>query len=1155
MTPNEFAQKWAATSLGEKQSYQAHFMDLCRLVSHETPAGDGKTAAGQAFQFEPTVQTGQGRHGFADVWLQDHFAIEYKAPGKYKDLDGAYRQLLEYREALHNPPLLVVTDINNWEIHTNFPNTQKRVYAFSHGEIVSNPAVMGWLQDLFHAPQRLHPRFNSEQVTREAAQAFQLIADNMRDWDAEPQRIAFFLTKLVFCLFAEDIGLLPTAADSLDGIFTHIIEQSRRKPSVFQQYVRNLFVAMNNGGEVLMQDIPYFNGTLFQVVTVEALSAEALDGLAKAAALDWSDIEPSIFGTLFERSLDPNKRSQLGAHYTSRDDILLIVEPVLMQPLRYHWETIQLRAAPIRERHDKARTGRAKTNARRQLLELRAEMLERIRTITVLDPACGSGNFLYVSLQLLMDLEKEVIHHPLWQGFQLAAPAVHPRQMYGIEINPIAHALASIVVWIGYIQWRKNNGYARAFAEPILEELADNIVCRDAILPRPPQSPHPPAPSPKMREGEQAQPAQSDESPRPLDGGGGLGVGVNWPAVDVIVGNPPFLGNKRMWTELGDEYYHRLIRHYEGRIPGGVDLVCYWFEVARQHIESGKAKRAGLLATNSIRGGLNREVLKRIKQSGDIFMAWSDRSWILDGAAVRVSMVGFDDGTQTMMSLDGLPVATINPDLTADVDITGAKVLAENQLLSFQGIIKRGPFDINAELAAKMLAADSRNSDVVKRIFNAMDITRRPRNVWIIDFGVNTSREVAEQYELPFAHVEKYVKPVRAKVKQEKSRRLWWLHESSRPNMRNHLKGLDRFIATPRVAKHRLFVWLDIEVLPDSATVAIARDDDYFFGVLHSKLHEVWSLRMGTSLEDRPRYTPTTTFETFPFPWSPGREDETDPAHAAISAAARQLHAERQAWQYPHPPAPSPKMREGEQTRVKWDIPPELERRMQAIARELRNNPTVAEDKLWQAIRKRRLDGRKFRRQVAIGAFVVDFYCSSERLAVEVDGPIHENQREADRIRQEIIESLGIRFVRLSNEEVEHQLESSLNKIRQALADSLRADQIDKSDASPSLSLGEGYRVGARSTLPLDGGGVWAGGESAFKDRTLTNLYNALQVWRGESDIRVKPAAADFAPRLDELHRALDIAVCAAYGWELAVLDDEEELLRRLLALNLERAG
>ncbi len=182
MTPNEFAQKWAATSLGEKQSYQAHFMDLCRLVSHETPAGDGKTAAGQAFQFEPTVQTGQGRHGFADVWLQDHFAIEYKAPGKYKDLDGAYRQLLEYREALHNPPLLVVTDINNWEIHTNFPNTQKRVYAFSHGEIVSNPAVMGWLHDLFHAPQRLHPRFNSEQVTREAAQAFQLIADNMRDF-------------------------------------------------------------------------------------------------------------------------------------------------------------------------------------------------------------------------------------------------------------------------------------------------------------------------------------------------------------------------------------------------------------------------------------------------------------------------------------------------------------------------------------------------------------------------------------------------------------------------------------------------------------------------------------------------------------------------------------------------------------------------------------------------------------------------------------------------------------------------------------------------------------------------------------------------------------------------------------------------------------
>ena len=990
MTPDEFVQKWADTSLGEKQSYQAHFMDLCRLVGHETPAGDGKTTEGKLFQFEPTVQTGQGGHGFADVWLQDHFAIEYKAPQKYKDLDAAYRQLLSYREALNNPPLLVVTDINNWEIHSNFPNTQKRVYRFTHADIAGDKRVLGWLNDLFHAPQRLNPRVNSEQVTREAADAFQVIADNMRDWDAEPQRIAFFLTKLVFCLFAEDIGLLPTAAASMDGIFTHIIEQSRRKPSVFQQYVRNLFVAMNNGGEVLMQDIPYFNGTLFQVVTVEELSAEALDGLAKAAALDWSDIEPSIFGTLFERSLDPSKRSQLGAHYTSRDDILLIVEPVLMQPLRYHWETIQLKAAPIRERHDQAKTGRARTNARKQLLALRDDMLGRIRNTKVLDPACGSGNFLYVSLQLLMDMEKEVIHHALWQGFQLTTPEVHPRQMYGIEINPIAHALASIVVWIGYIQWRKNNGYAQAFAEPILEELADNIVCKDAINPPrspqsiggeadPPRSPH--------RDGGKADPDQAarrgESVTRP--------PGVDWPAVDVIVGNPPFLGGQRMRGELGDEYYERLTDFYQGRVPGGADLVCYWYEVAREQIETGKAKRAGLLATNSIRGGLNRQILNRIKQIGDIFMAWSDREWILDGAAVRVSMVGFDKSLQSDKTLNGLPVENINADLTGSVDIIGASSLQENHNISFQGPVKVGAFDIENELAQQMLNVSNissvDNSAVIKPYRNGNDLVKRIRNFWIIDFQ-DMEIEQARKYEAPFQYVEENIKPVRTKNNNRKRRENWWKLGASGRQYRKAVATITRQILSPRVAKHRVFVWDEANVFPGDAIVAIARDDDYFFGVLHSKLHEIWSLRMGTWLGkgNDPRYTPTTTFETFPFPWSPGLEDESDPAHAAISAAARQLHEERQAWQNPRP----------------------------------------------------------------------------------------------------------------QNE---------------------------------------------------------GGGDNDLKDRTLTNLYNALQVWRGESDIKTKPTAADFAPRLDELHRALDRAVCDAYGWEVAVLDDEEEMLRRLLALNLARAG
>ena len=949
MQPQEFVNKWANTNLNEQQSGQAHFLDVCRMVGVEMPGGDGRTETGDIFVFEQSLKKATG-HGFADVYYENHFAIEYKAADKYQDLNAAYQQLLQYRENLNNPPLLVVTDINHWEIHSNFPNTQKRVYAFSHNEIANNPEVMGWLRDMFRAPERLHPRLNTEQVTKEAAQVFRLIADNMREWEAEPRRIAFFLTKLVFCLFAEDVGLLPTAVNSPTGIFTHIIEESRGKPGVFKQYVQNLFIAMNVGGNILMRDIPYFNGTLFKVVTVEALSVEALEALAKAAHLNWESIEPSIFGTLFERSLDPNKRAQLGAHYTSREDILLIVEPVLMQPLRYQWDTVQLEAASVRERYDVAQTGRGQSNARNQLLALRERILKGIRGATVLDPACGSGNFLYVSLQMLMDLEKEVIQHPLWAGLQMPTPEVHPRQMYGIEIDPIAHALASIVVWIGYIQWRQDNGYGQSFKEPILEELQDNIVCKDAIL-------------------------AFDDEGNPTE--------PDWPVVDVIVGNPPFLGGGKMRGELGDEYYERLTKFYAGRLPGFADLVCYWFEKSREQIDTGKATRAGLLATNSIRGGANREVLKRIKETGDIFMAWSDRKWILDGAAVRVSMVGFDNGDQGDKTLDRSRVVLINSDLSDTVDITVAMNLSDNQRLSFMGPSAKGPFDIDSDLALTMIRSSNQNSKVIRPVWSATDIVREPRKMWTIDFAI-MSHEEAKLFQLPHEYVKRVVHPIRSKNRRASYAKYWWRYAEPRPGMRLALKNLQRFITTPGVAKHRIFAWAEANVLCNQGTLVFPRDDDYFFGVLHSKLHEVWSLRMGTWLGkgNDPRYTPTTTFETFPFPWSPGSEDTTHPAHAAISAAAKQLHEERHAWLNPE-----------------------------------------------------------------------------------------------------------------------------------------------------------------------------AMSEKQLKERTLTNLYNARQVFRGQDSMKVKLAAADFAPRLDELHRRLDQAVCDAYGWDHTILDDDEEILRRLLALNLERAA
>jgi type II restriction/modification system DNA methylase subunit YeeA len=363
------------------------------------------------------------------------------------------------------------------------------------------------------------------------------------------------------------------------------------------------------------------------------------------------------------------------------------------------------------------------------------------------------------------------------------------------------------------------------------------------------------------------------------------------------------LGGKRLRTELGDEYVDKLFELYDGRVPREADLVCYWFEKARATIENKKAKRAGLLATNSIRGGANRKVLERIKETGDIFWAYSDRDWILEGAAVNVSMIGFDNKIEKEKHLDGTIVNTINPNLTASTDITIAVRLPENKELCFMGITPGGSFAIPDELATKWLSSiqnpnGKSNANVLRKYYNGQDIVSTSRGVWLIDFGDMKMVE-ASGYELPFEFVRENIKPFRDKNNRASYREKWWLHAESRPAMRNAIKDLPRYIATPRISKHRVFVWIPGNSFVDSATFLFSRDDDYFFGVLHSKLHEIWALKQGTSLEDRPRYTPTSTFETFPFPWAPGGEPGDDPRVKSIAQAAKELVEQRERWLAP----------------------------------------------------------------------------------------------------------------------------------------------------------------------------------------------------------------------------------------------------------------
>ena len=383
-----------------------------------------------------------------------------------------------------------------------------------------------------------------------------------------------------------------------------------------------------------------------------------------------------------------------------------------------------------------------------------------------------------------------------------------------------------------------------------------------------------------------------------------------WPKADFIVGNPPFLGDKFMRRELGDDYVDKLRALYAGRIPGQSDLCCYWFEKARAHIAAGHCQRAGLLATQGIRGGANREVLKRIKETGDIFWAVSDREWILGGANVHVSMVGFDGGEEEDRLLDGESLSTINANLTAQSDGVSARRLPANGDLSFIGVSMHGPFPVEEDTALEMLRAPNPhghpNSDVVRPWVNGLSITKRETPLWTIDFSPGTSVEDAALYEAPFEQVRSTVKPVRDANRRAAYAQRWWLHAEPRPGMRANLSGLARYIGTARVAKHRLFVWFGSAILPTDQVVVFARSDDYFFGVLHSRLHEVWALKLGTRLETRPRYTPTTCFETFPFPFGsagilPASEEAAGTAalRQEIAAAAREMNGLREKWLNP----------------------------------------------------------------------------------------------------------------------------------------------------------------------------------------------------------------------------------------------------------------
>ena len=719
MTPAAFIETWSRSELRERQGAQSHFNDLCALLGEPTPAKADPT--GRSYCFERGATKVGGGDGWADVWKRGCFGWEYK--GKHKDLNAALRQLQIYAPDLENPPYLVVSDMERIIVHTNWTNTVRRILTYTFDDL-REPAKLEQLRQVFRGSDALKPGLSPQELTAKVAERFGDLGKRLQERGHAPQAVAHFLNRVIFCMFAEDAELLPKE------LFTRMVLALSRvqyhQPAKAAAQFDELFAKMREGGFFGADVIAWFNGGLFDAVPALPLERQDLELIARTAREhDWSNIDPAVFGTMFEAALNTTgRRAALGAHYTDRDKILKIVEPVIIRPLATEWATalaaIREQAEAIAAADDERKAvqeqaaaalaedaaayrageaGRRKqlaTIARRRTLALneataiRDRFVDRLATFRVLDPACGSGNFLYVALHALRDIELRALLDADRLGVPQARPRVGLDAVRGIEIEAYAAELARVTLWIGNLQWERRNGYTNP-PEPILHSL-DTIECRDALL-----------------------------NP---DGSEAV-----WPEADVIVGNPPFLGGKRLRDGLGDETVERLFKTYRGRVPAEADFVCYWVEKAWRAIGAGYSRRAGLVTTNSIRGGASRRVLEPGADAGALREAWADEPWALEGAAVRVSMIGFGDAFSECR-LNGKTVRTINPDLTNEVNIARAQKLVENTQTAFQGITKGADFEVDADKARAWLVLPAnpngkKNQAVLAPIMSGGDIVRK----------------------------------------------------------------------------------------------------------------------------------------------------------------------------------------------------------------------------------------------------------------------------------------------------------------------------------------------------------------------------------------------------------------------------------------------
>lgn len=760
---------------------------------------------------EEGVKKRKGTQGFVDFIWQQRVVIELKERGA--KLEKHFSQIFEYWWSLrpHQPQYMVLCNFDEFWIY-ELSKQDEPVHKLKTKEIVTD---WGALAFLFPVAER--PVFNNsnEEVTIDAANTIGSMFMSMTKRKVNSDVAQKFVLQIVVALFAEDVNLIPKYT------IYKILEDAVENP-VTQKEMTDLFRAMSmddiSKKPKKYKNMPYFNGGIFEEVSAVELNFKELDLLFEASKKNWSKVRPSIFGSIFESSMDQSKRHDLGAHFTSEGDIQKIVYPTIVMPFR--------------KKIDAANTKPALS-----------KVLKEIREFRVLDPACGSGNFLYVAFKELRRLEVEVMDllSEKTGSKQISLSMVSPKNFYGIDVNGFGIELAKVALCIG----RKLSADEFGVSDNILpfENLDDHFFKTDALF-------------------------------------------MEWPQVDAIIGNPPFLGGKYLRRDRGEEYAEKIYATFP-EVKGQPDFCVFWFRKA----QDSEALQVGLVGTNSIAQGQSRDASLEyiLQKNSEINYAISTQIWSGD-ANVHVSIVCWSKvKTNFPKVLDGKIVPFINSSLKNEVDVTKAKRLINNENLSFEGCQLAGKgFVISQEQALDWINKRKTNSEVLKKMIDGKSLVNpNAEQEWVIDFNQMTIEEASKFVE-PFSHVKINVKPERDFNSEKRRKEKWWQFGRSRGEMRSKLKPLKHYFCLPKIAKYTNFRKISTQVLPCEANMVVASDDFYILGILNSKIHLDWVKAQGSTLKSDIRYTNTNCFETFPFLWG-----EKSKKVESIRAVAEELEKHR----------------------------------------------------------------------------------------------------------------------------------------------------------------------------------------------------------------------------------------------------------------------